>query len=87
MFHYNRFKPIFKHALAGQCRYPKISQHNHSQYNPVITKELEVMLAHIAHQELDGIDGYHERYKHAQDCVKHLRACEHIASHEIFYQL
>ena len=45
------------------------------------------MLAHIAHQELDGIDGYHERYKHAQDCVKHLRACEHIASHEIFYQL
>ena len=76
-----------EHSLAGQCRYPKISQHNHSQYNPVIAKKLEVMLAHITHQELDGIDGYHKRYEHAQDGVKHLRACEHIAGHKIFYQL
>ena len=45
------------------------------------------MLAHIAHQELDGIDGYHKRYEHAQDGIKHLGTCEHIAGHKIFYQL
>ena len=39
----------------------KISQYDHAQYDPVISKELKIMLAHITHQELDGVDGDQRR--------------------------
>ena len=49
--------------LANQ---QKVSEHQQSEHDAVISKDFEVVLFDVLHQELDGNDRYNESNRHAQ---------------------
>ena len=59
---------------AGQCGNPKIRQDNHAQDDPVVSEKFEVMAAHIAHEEADGVDRHAKGHRHPQENVENLGA-------------
>ena len=71
-------------SLAGQRRNPKVCQHNHTQNNSVISKELKIMLSDIAHKELDGINRNHKGNQHSQYGIENLRSRKYISCQEYF---
>ena len=82
------FRQMFRNGaflLYGESRNTKVCQHDSSQNNSVISKELKIMLSDIAHKELDGINGNHKGNQHSQYGVEYLRACENISCQEILH--
>jgi len=72
-------KRLFIRKLCHQRRNSKIGKNDDSQYNPVISEKLEIMLSDIAHQELDGVYGYAEGHCHTENQVEKLCSCKTAA--------
>lgn len=51
-------------AFKFLCEHHRVDNDNDPQHNAVVTKSLEIVLADIAHEELDGKDRDHKGYDH-----------------------
>ena len=54
---YANFKP-YNETLCKQGTDSEEQEYNHTESDPVISENLKIILADIAHQELDRYDGY-----------------------------
>lgn len=50
--------------LKFLCEHHRVNNDNDPQHNAVVTESLEIVLADIAHEELDGKDRDHKGYDH-----------------------
>ncbi len=51
-------------AFKFLCEHHRVDNDNDPQHNAVVTESLEIVLADIAHEELDGKDRDHKGYDH-----------------------
>lgn len=51
-------------AFKFLCEHHRVDNNNDAQHNAVVTESLEIVLADIAHEELDGKDRDHKGYDH-----------------------
>ena len=67
---------VLTYAVQGLSYHIKVEKHKKSQHNPVPSKDLEVMLLDIPHQELDRKNRYSKRNHHSNDQYRQFHTCK-----------